>query len=360
MAQTALQLQEASARNLLINCAQAQAGDRVLLVGELGDNPYFDSELCPTVAKYAESLGMKSEIIFAEPGSDADSFPDVVRDAMNRSDRTIFFSRLGDQVRFSLPDDSRITVMAYTLDLDYLSSPFASVDFLVMKKVHDALLSLILNASSYRITGECGTDLVSEIIPGRAEAVADFALELFPVMIFPPVICHRMNGKLSIRNFVTSTSTRAFEGSTLILNEPIVATVEESRMVAFEGPPKLVEHLEDQLTRAAKLTGGDPLLINSWHTGINPGTFYTQDPYKDLDKWGTVAYGSPRYTHFHAAGIDPGDAAFHVMDLTIAFDGETVWDRGRFVFLDRPDIQALMTPEQAGLLNSQVLHQIGI
>ena len=140
----------------------------------------------------------------------------------------------------------------------------------------------------------------------------------------------------------------------------MMTRVENSRMVAFEGSPELVAKLRSQLERAAALTGGDPYLINSWHTGINPGTFYSGDPYEDLERWGTVSYGSPRYTHMHAAGTDPGDAAFHLMDMTIAFDGEIVWDEGRFVFLDRPDIQSLIMPDERVLLNSSVRHNIGI
>ena len=342
MTDIALEQLEPGARNLLQSCAGAQAGDRVLLVGETGEDLYFDPNLCDAVAKVATDLGMTPEVVLAAPVANASEFPDNIRDAMQRADRTIFFSRLGDQVRFNLSGDKAKAVMTYTLDLDYLAAPFASADFTVMKQVHDALLDLILNAGSYRITGECGTDLVSEIKSGRGDAVADFALELFPVMIFPPVICHKMNGTLAIKHFVTSSSTRAYEGSTLVLDQPILTKVEDSRMVEFDGPAGLVEQLKSQLQRAAALTGGDPYLINSWHTGINPGTYYKGNPYDDLEKWGTVTYGSPRYTHMHAAGIDPGDAAFHLMDMTILFDDQVVWDKGRFVFLDRPEIQAMM------------------
>ena len=62
----------------------------------------------------------------------------------------------------------------------------------------------------------------------------------------------------------------------------------------------------------------------------------------------------------HAAGIDPGDAAFHLMDQTISFDDQLVWDEGRMVFLDRPEIQAMLPEDQRGFLNSSVLHDIGI
>ena len=351
---------EPGARNLLLGCAGARPGDRILLVGEDGEDPYFARDLCPAVSEVAKKLGMTPEVVMAAPVADASAFPATVREAMSRADRTIFFSRLGDQVRFDMPTGKAKAVMTYTLDLEYLGAPFASADFTLMKQIHDALLELILNAKKYRISGACGTDLVSEIAAGRNEAVAEFALELFPVMIFPPVICHKMNGTLAIKHFVTSSSTRAYEDSVLVLDQPIMARIEDSRMVAFDGPADLIARLKAQLERAAALTGGDPYLINSWHTGINPGTYYKGDPYADLELWGTVSYGSPRYTHMHAAGIDPGDAAFHMMDLTIAFDDQVLWDEGRFVFLDKPEIQAMMAPEQRALLNSSVRHEIGM
>ncbi|KIC13384.1 hypothetical protein [Leisingera sp. ANG-Vp] len=349
---------EPGARNLLLACAGAQPGNRILLVGEAGQNLYFEPELCTAVAETAETLGMKPEIVLAEPVAHAGEFPAAVRAAMERADRTIFFSRLGDQVRFNLEGSK--AVMTYTLTREHLAAPFASADFSAMKQVHDALLELILNAKSWRMTGDCGTDLISDIKPCRDSAIAEFALELFPVMIFPPVHCHNMRGTLAIKHFVTSSSTRAYADSTLVLDQPVLARVEDSRMVAFDGPAGLVSRLKTQLQRAAELTGGDPYRVNSWHTGINPGTFYKGDPYEDLEKWGTVAYGSPRYTHMHAAGIDPGDAAFHLMDQTISFDDRVVWDKGRMVFLDRPEIQAMLPEDQRGFLNSSVLHDIGI
>lgn len=351
---------EAGTRNLLEVCAGAHPGDRVLLVGETGQGLYFAPDLCKEVARIAEGLGMVPEVVMARPVADASQFPDSVRAAMARADRTIFFSRLGDQVRFSLPEGKAKAVMTYTLDTEYLSAPFATADFGLMKRIHDALLDLILKAREYRITGDCGTDLTSRIKPDRDAAIAEFALELFPVMIFPPVMCHQMNGTLSIRHFVTSSSTRAYDDSVLVLDQPIMVRVEDCRMVAFDGPPVLIDRLKRHLERAAALTGGDPYLINSWHTGINPGTYFKGDPYEDLELWGTVAYGSPRYTHMHASGRDPGDAAFHLMDMTIEFDGQKVWEKGRLIFLDRPDIQAMMDPGQRDILNSSVLNDIGL
>lgn len=347
-------------KNLLFSCAKVREGDRVLLVGEAGPLSYFETNLCDEVADIASSFGLVVEVLKALPVSGPDAFPKNIQEAMARADRTIFFSRLGDQVRFSDGLGQSPAIMTYTLSRKYLGAPFATANFQVMRAMHDALLDRILAADTYHISGACGTDMIGRIRKGRTAAVADFALQLFPVMIFPPVVCEALNGQLAIKNFVTSSSTRAYEDSVLLLDTPILARVENSRMVEFEGHAPLVARLKAQLERAAALTGGDPWIINSWHTGINPNTFFEGDPYDDLERWGTVAYGSPRYTHLHAAGKDPGDAAFHMMDATISFDGEPFWDAGRFVFLERPEIQAIISPDQRALVNASVLHSIGI
>lgn len=74
--------------------------------------------------------------------------------------------------------------------------------------------------------------------------------------------------------------------------------------VTAEGDKETVRRHERQLERAAQFTGGDPYALQSWHTGINPGTFIEGNPFENLEYWGTVAYGSPRYTHIHGTGLD--------------------------------------------------------
>ncbi len=53
-------------------------------------------------------------------------------------------------------------------------------------------------------------------------------------------------------------------------------------MVAFDGSPEEIKALTAHLERA-QLNRGNPYLINSWHTGINPGTYFIGDPYEDLE-----------------------------------------------------------------------------
>ena len=123
---------------------------------------------------------------------------------------------------------------------------------------------------------------------------------------------------------------------------PVIANVENGDITSFDGEDGLVTRVKAQFERVGEMTSGNPFCVNSWHTGINPNTYYTGKATDDLERWGTVAYGSPRYTHFHACGVDPGDIAFTMIDATIAFDDEVFWRDGEFVFVDDPKVRALI------------------
>lgn len=353
---------DAGARNLLLNCAQAKPGDRVLLVGEQCDSPYFEPALCNDVAEVAKKLGIEANVIMAEPVTGASQFPQAISDAMQQVDFVIFFSRLGDQVRFiDTPGNSK-KIMCYTLTRRQMGSAFASTNFSAMKKTHDLLKDKITASKKYKIEAACGTSLSGEIVADNSSisALTDFSLELFPVMIFPPINCQRLYGQLVLKDFLVSSSTRAYDNSVLILKSSVVAIIEDSRIVDFNGDEKEIEKIRNQLERAANITGGDPYRINSWHTGINPYTFYEGDPYANLEHWGTVAYGSPRYTHIHAAGNDPGDISIQLFDASISFDDRLFWDEGRFVFLDEAEVQSLFDDQQTDALNSSTIMSIGM
>ena len=354
---------KSGARNLLLNCAGAVAGDRVLLVGEQCAAPFFDPRLCDELAAVCAELGIESRILLAEPGASAEQFPQAVAAAMQSTDIIIFFSRLGDQLRFLDSLGSSKKIMCYTLDRDHLAAPFAGINYQAMQRVHDRLLARIKESKSYCIDAANGTALTAELPRDSSEAqplVAEFSLALFPVMIFPPLNFYRLNGQLVLEHFLTSSSTRAYANSVLMLDTPITVQVEDSRMVDFAGDAAAIGRLRRQLERAAAITGGDAYRLNSWHTGINPCTFFNGDPYQDLERWGTVAYGSPRYTHIHAAGFDPGDIAIQLFDASIRFDDEVLWDRGRFSYLDSDEVRGLLSPDERKLLNASVQLDIGL
>ena len=49
-----------------------------------------------------------------------------------------------------------------------------------------------------------------------------------------------------------------------------------------------------------------------------------------------------------------------MIDAIIRFDEELSWHEGRFVFLDRPDVNSLFSPEKCQILNSQYRLSIAI
>lgn len=350
---------ERGARNLLSNCARVRPGERVLLVGESGPAPFFDARLCDDLAQVCAGLGIDAQVLLAEPVSDASRFPAAVSEAMQTADVTVFLSRLGDQVRFLESPGAGRKVMCYTLTREHMASSFAGVDYRLMRRLHDHLLDKLTGAAAFSFEAANGTSLTATSSPAR-ERITEFSLELFPVMIFPPLNFAGLNGQLVLEHFLLSTSTRAYADSALLLDTPVTARIEDTRMVDFDGAPGLVMRLRQQLERAASITGGDPYRLNSWHTGINPYTFFDGDPFQDLERWGTVAYGSPRYTHIHACGNDPGDISIQLFDASIALDGETLWHRGRFSFLDSAEVQALLAPAERKLLNASVRLDIGL
>ncbi len=352
---------ELGVKNLLRNCIKIEPGQKLLIVGETGDDAYYDDSLCSLVQQGAEKIGAISTVLWLQPVKDATALPTILSEQMALADAVVLFSRVGDQTRFTQSPGKGKKVMCYTLTKAHLGAPFASIDHRKMTQILNLLESNLRQSTNYRIQTPDGTDLCGEIIAdGERGSSEEFYVELFPVMIFEPIICHNVSGTLTVSRFITSTSTRAYEQSELLIDCAISALVENSKITGMDGDTHTIFRIEQQLERAARLTGGDPFALNSWHTGVNPGTFFQGDPFDNLERWGTVAYGSPRFTHIHGAGHNPGDVAYNLMDATIWFDDKLFWLDGRFVFLERPDVQSMLTPEEQSTLNSRFHLDIGI
>jgi hypothetical protein len=268
---------------------------------------------------------------------------------MQAVDHTIFFSRIGDQLRFrALPGPGSKT-MTYTLDFAHLGDDFARIPFAFLEEIQRRVVARISRARRYSIECARGTSLtmaldnpVPSIKRPEASPIRQFTLKNFPVMIFPPMVTRGLTGRLVLTQALTSTAINGYDDSVLRLTSPLTLDVRGGRIESFEGDPDLVARVERHFDRVGGIVGGDPRAIHSWHTGINPATFFSSPALFDIGRWGSVAFGSPRYTHFHMCGNDPGDICGQLFDATITFDDEVLWDRGHFAFLDRPDSRALM------------------
>ncbi len=334
------------ARNLLIGCVGVKPGDEVLLVREDPGPGYYDLEAGDAVEAEARRLGAKVHSLWtAAPLAGPEQFPKVVAAAMEQCDHTIFFSRIGDQVRFSRLPGSCTCTMTYALDAGYLASDFCTLPHALMQEVLRRFEAELDRARDWRITCPHGTDVSGTIPPpaGDGQEITDFTLKLFPVGIFHPVSCATMSGRVVLSNWLAATGTHGYEPQILLLDRPVAAVIEAGRIVDFEGDEALRTKVRDHYARVAEIFDIDPQVVHSWHVGIHPKTYYDGAARDNIDRWGNVMFASPRYLHFHTCGdYAPGEIAWSVIDTTVTLDGTPYWQDGRFVFLDREDVQALL------------------
>lgn len=352
----------AGAHNLLQNCLSATRGEKLLIVGELLGVGYYDDCVCDFVAGEARAQGIETDVLRVPTAAGPNDIPDSVVAAMRRADHTVFFARLGDQMRFTEMHGAGSKTMCYPLDLEYLGSEFGRTHWGLFDQVNKRLTAAMMAASSYRITCPLGTSLAGDIPRGEStqRVVTAFTIKFFPVAIFPPINCSNLSGRMVLDRFLMSTTIKSFENSILPLRTPVIARIENSRIVGFDGDSDTVRKVEAQYRRVGALDGGDPLAVNSWHAGIYPKTFYSADPKANIQRWGDLAFASPRYLHFHTCGIAPGNIATATFDATIRFDDEIFWDAGKLVFLDRPELKALLDQYSGTADNYQMRWDIGI
>lgn len=335
---------EAGARNLLLDCVGIAPGDRLLLVCEARGNGYYDEAVAEAVARVATELGARTRSL-RYPLLHDDVLPADLGAEIDRHHHTVFFSRIGDQIRFWKGHEGGTRTMCYALDIDYLGSPFAGLSHRFMEELKAALEAFIRGAATWRVTCPLGTDVTGRVGFGAdSETRADdFTLRLFPVTTFQPVSCRSMTGKVALARWLVGTGSRIYDPNVVDLDAVIFAAVEGGRIRGFSGHRPTVRKAEAHYDFVAAKFGIDRDRVHSWHAGINPRTFFPRPAETDLERWAGVAFGSPRYLHFHTCGdYPPGEICWSLFDCSVWFDDALVWDRGRFAFVDRPAIAALM------------------
>jgi hypothetical protein len=336
--------------NVLDGCIGIAAGQSLLVVAEPEDQTFYRGELGRQVASAAQARGLDATLIVESVPTGPEHFPPHVLDKIAAADHTLFFSRLGSQTRFlQLPGPGTKTV-SYVLDAESLAAPFGRLPYAFVAELHDLVVERIAAARSYHLTCPNGSDLRMALEPsdtGKPAELTPFAVRNFPVMIFPPISSARASGRIALTLALLSTSIHQYDDPIVRLDSPLLLDIEEGKITRFGGEPTQAAHAEAHFDRVAALFGADARALNSWHTGINPTTFFAGRAVDDLSRWGSVAFGSPSYTHFHIVGSDPGEICGSIFNATIRFDDEILWDCGRFVFLDRPEIAQLL--EKHGL-----------
>jgi len=327
----------AGARNLLIDCMHLQAGDTLLIVAEPAGLVHYDAALAPFLAEQATALGANATTIVVAPGRGPEDVPKALFDAIERASHTLFLNRIGDQLRFSpLPGAGRKAI-TYTLDLGYLGSAFGVAAYDALEELRRRIVAVLAKSRRYTIHCPLGTSLSMHSAFSALADSTGFSVDNFPVMIVPPIPADTLSGELVLTLALTSTGVHDYADSTVPLPSAIELQLDDGRIVGVQGEPKLAAGIAAHLDNVDARFGGDGRRLGSWHAGINPFTYFLRPALEDLDRWNGVAFGSPRYAHFHLCGALPGDICGQLFDATIAFDDTVLWDRGRLAFLDAPE-----------------------
>ncbi|MXY32906.1 MAG: hypothetical protein F4Y60_02215 [Boseongicola sp. SB0664_bin_43] len=318
------------ARNLLVNCANARPGDRLLIAYEPSEHGYFDDDAHECVAREAERIGLAVDAV--DVGFDADNphLSEELRQRMQGFDIILFLARLGDQLRFSDMPQGKKVIVSFALNAHLLGSGFGNAHHAAFLELKNEANSVISRADEVRITCPAGSDVAgkSSIVLGPE---SDTTIMRFPMSVFTPVPSAGFSGRIALPGFLTGTGSRYYDDYTVEFDGPVHALLRDGRLEGFEGGSLDVERANAHYDRVSSLFGIDRNFVHSWHAGIHPGCGFPWDAGSSYERWGGVAFGNPRVLHFHTCGAyAPGEISWNVIDPSIEVDGVKYWERGTF------------------------------
>ena len=315
------------ARNLLINCARAAAGDSILILHEDPALGWYDLEAPQAVADEAGRLGMKATQWMVQGPDKSGRLSEEVLAAMARHDQSVFFARIGDQGRFSIQHSGRPAVMSYAINAQMLASPFGRFHYQAFLDLKDALNRSLDAAGEIRITCASGTELTGRA--DRDNGPEDVSVRRFPMGIYKPISTANFSGRVAITKYLTPTNSRPYRPDFLAMDDTVFAIVDGNHIARFEGSAQSVAAVENHYRHVAETFDIMPMFVHSWHSGMHPACAYPYPAADNPDRWSNTAFPNPRILHFHTCGAyPPGEICWMVFDAVVETDGHVLWNRG--------------------------------
>jgi hypothetical protein len=321
--------QFAGAMTLLRDCVGGQSGQRLLIVSEPDGSGFYDDAAPRITAAAARSMGMQvyqtQSQCFLASTDDRHKLLDTLRGF----DHIVFFSRVGDQIRFSSEKDMPSSTMCYTLDLESLNSEFGTACYHGMCAIKRVIDATFANARHIHVTCPLGTDYQGHPLDPAAVPM-EVSIKRFPMLISRPVPANGFSGKVALSRFLIGTGSHMYHPYYLPLDSTVFAHVHDNCISRFEGRADEVQRVIEHYDRVSRQFGIDPTFIHSWHAGIHPGCHFDHTAETDIMRWSSTAFGNPRILHFHTCGdYAPGEISWNILDPTIYIDGVPVWENGR-------------------------------
>jgi hypothetical protein len=334
---------ERGLENMLRGAIQVEPGANLLIAYEDASHGWYDKELKNRVIDYCrEILGAKVDSVEVGPPANTPCAPLEKRLQAQTFDWVIFLARLGDQGRFDQDHDGPRKLMVYTRRVSQLESTFGTVPQAAMLSLKSVVDSLIAEAKMITITCPHGTHLTGEHnaqvsgsnqnADGKGEngTGKDVAVVRFPAAVSTPVSAGAFSGQVALRQGLTSTGSKVYEPPNLPIAEPVMAHVVNGRIDRFDGREEDANAVWDHYEMVANRFGIEPMIVDSWHQGLHPGTDASPDPDDDLCRWGETLFTSPQYLHFHTCGeYPPGEICWMVESPTLTLDGRDLYQDGQ-------------------------------
>ena len=324
----------AGALTLLCDCVGGRAGQRLLIVVEPPGSNFYDTEAPRQTADAARALGMDVKVQEIAVGIDSEKSYSRLLQQLQGFDHVVFFSRIGDQIRFADNAAMPSSTMCYTLDTTALNSAFGTACYRGLCEIKEAIDSAFARASYIRVTCPRGTDY-SGTPDWQNSPLREVSVKRFPMLVPKPIPAMGFSGTVALCRFLVGTGSRFYEPYYLPLEADVQANVHNNSITSFEGCTDQVQRVKQHYLQVAEHFSISPWHIHSWHAGIHPGCDFNHNALADLLRWSGSAFGNPRLMHFHTCGeYAPGEISWNIVDPTIYIDDVAIWEYG-YLYPDR-------------------------
>jgi len=351
----------AGAMSLIRNCVDGSAGERLLIVSEPEKNGVYDGRAAKLAAAAGRAFGMTVYELESNSFFSNEDEKSILLDSLRGFDHIVFFSRVGDQIRFSSNDNMPSSTMCYTLDQESLNSNFGTACHHGMSEIKYAIETALKNSQAIRVTCPLGTNYVGRPDWG-SDTSKEVSLKRFPLLVPQPIPARGLSGRIALSRFLIGTGSQYYDPYYLPLPNRVFAHIEDNRIVSFDGSDEDVQSVENHYRNVSDQLTIDPWYVDSWHAGIHPGCNFTTDAQTDMMRWSGTAFGNPRILHFHTCGqYAPGEICWNILDPTVTVDGVALWEAGSLHPERLPDGKAVLErhPQLAELFANPV-KEIGL
>jgi 2,5-dihydroxypyridine 5,6-dioxygenase len=352
----------AGARNCIVECAQIKAGDNVLILCLIGDHSNcVEEEAIQALATVAQMQGARVQILWSTGMEKGwwDDVPPIVIGAFQAADVVInntFIGRPIKAVREAMFGKGITMVRNIATTVEILSSEWALFPFTLSEEITKRVGMRLDAGKTWRVTHPNGTDVSGQIglSPTKGtghkrygEYRRDGRKRPFPQGCFNPMTSLGANG-IIVFDRTLPWEARHIGVPELKFDAPLKVTVENNKMIHFEGGPEAAAY-KRFYEGLVPFLGEDAWNVSGWHAGIHPKARLYALAKDNPDFFHRRVHNNPTVLHFHLGGSLSKEYNYPYMwhlsnemeGATVHIDGEPLYLAGHLTVLDDPALRKI-------------------